>query len=128
MLVRLSLTRNTPGRGYKLNNGTPKFETVADRRHQPYCLDYLASPTSIDVITVKRHESGLLEEVTSNAEDRSAFIAVKLIETGELLAKAGLRQAVIGDAGVTETADFMFDPFDPRELTEVNQALRRFGF
>ena len=128
MLVRLSVMRNDPGRGYKLNNDTPKFETAADRHHQPYCLDYLASPTSIDVVTVKRDKRGLLEEITSNAEDRSAEIAIKLIETGEFLAKAGLRDRVLGAAGVTETADFMFDPFDPRELTEVNQALRRFGF
>lgn len=128
VLVRLSIGPNAAGRGYQLNDKTPTFSTVADRRHQPYCLDYLASPTSIDVVSVKRHESGLLEEVTSNVEDRSAEIAIKLIETGEFLAKAGFRDRVLGAAGVTDTADFMFDPFDPQELTEINQALRRFGF
>ena len=128
VLVRIALKRATePGRGFQLDKETPKFPTVADRRHQPYCLDYLASPTSKDVIAVERGTNGLLQKVYSNVKDRSTQIALTLIQTGALFAKAGLRSGVLG-AGPQETVDFTFDPFDPQELSEINRAMRRFGF
>ena len=128
VLVRLSVSPTGTGRGFKLDHDTPTFQTVADRRHQPYCLDYLASPTSKDVIAVERGTNGLLLKVVSNAEDRSTEIALKLIDTAALFTKAGLRARTLESAGATETADLTFDPFDPYEMTEANRALRRFGF
>jgi hypothetical protein len=130
VLVRLSVSLNDApgGRGFKLDNNTPAFETVADRHHQPYCLDYLASPTAKDVVAVERGTNGLLLKVVSNAEDRSTQIALKLIDTAENFTKAALRARTLGVAGTTETGDFTFDPFDPQEMTEINRALRRFGF
>src|SRR5262245_22061054 len=64
VLVRLSVVANGidaktgSSRGFRLESdlGTT---FVADRRHQPYCLDYLASPTSKDVIAVQRETNGL---------------------------------------------------------------------
>jgi hypothetical protein len=128
VLARLSVSRSDDKRGFKLDNNTPTFQTVADRRHEPYCLDYLASPTSKDVIAVERGTNGLLLKVVSNAEDRSTEIALKLIDTAENIAKAALRAGTLESAGPTETADLTFDPFDPLEMTEANRALRRFGF
>ena len=127
VLVRIALKRAELGRGFQLDKETPKYVTVADRRHQPYCLDYLASPTSKDVIAVDRGTNGLLQKVYSNVKDRSTQIALTLIETGALFAKAGLRSGVLG-AGPQETVDLTFDPFDPQEMSEINRALRRFGF
>jgi hypothetical protein len=129
VIVRLSVSRNdAPGRGFKLDNNTPAFQTVADRRHQPYCLDYLASPTAKDVIAVDRGTNGLLLKVASDTQDRSTEIALKLIDTAENIAKVALRARTLNVAGATETGDFTFDPFDPQEMAEINRALRRFGF
>jgi hypothetical protein len=133
VLVRLSVSKDSAGPGFKLDTGIPEFTTVADRRHQPYCLDYLASPTAKDVIGVQvgqqGHANGLLQRVTSNTEDRSKQIAINLIQTAENVTLSAFRKAKLGaGAGATETGDFTFDPFDPQEMTEVNRALGRFGF
>jgi hypothetical protein len=133
VLVRLSVSRADTGRGFKLDNSTPETQTVADRRHQPYCLDYLASPTAKDVIGVQVGQqgnapNGLLQKVTSNTEDRSQQIASTLIQTAENITLSALRAQKLGAAGPNETGDFVFDPFDPQEMTEVNRALFRFGF
>ena len=50
-----------------------------------------------------------------------------LIQTGEQLARAAFRSRTL-EAAATETADLTFDPFDPQDMTEINQAMRRFGF
>ncbi len=134
VLVRLSVSRNGSGPGKLVaEDSTPQFQTVADRRHQPYCLDYLASPTAIDVIAVQigkeGNPSGLLQRVNSNTEDRSQQIVTKLIQTAENLTVSAFRKQRLGvAAGAPETGDFTFDPFDPQEMTEINRALRRFGF
>jgi hypothetical protein len=132
VLVRLSVSRNGSGPGM-LEDKTPEFQTVADRRHQPYCLDYLASPTAKDVIAVQvgkeGNPSGLLQNVSSNTEDRSQQIVTNLIQTAENLTVSAFRKQRLGvAAGAPETGDFTFDPFDPQEMTEINRALRRFGF
>lgn len=127
-LVRIAIAPNAGGRGFRLDKATPTFQYVADRHHPPYCLDYLASPTSKDIIAVNRTNNGLLQKVFSNIEDRSAEIAFKLIDTAELLTTAALRSGQFDAAGTQETADFTFDPFNPVEMTEINKALRRFGF
>ncbi len=126
-LVRVKVVANAIGRGFKVDRDQPEFTTVADFRHQPYCLDYLASPTSKDVIAVKRAANGLLQEVFSNVIDRSAEIAITLAKTGALFAQAGARTSILGAAAGEAPPDLMFDPFDPLELTEINRALRRFG-
>lgn len=132
LLVRVAVgpvdSATTGGRGFRLEKNTPDYQYVADRRHQPYCLDYLASPTAKDTIAVERTSNGLLKQIYSNAEDRSAEIAFKLIDTAELLTVGALRSGGLGAAGPRDTADLSFDPFDPEEMTEVNKALRRFGY
>ncbi len=127
-LVRVKVMPNDIGRGFKVDRDQPAFATVADFRHQPYCLDYLASPTSRDVVAIKRSANGLLQEVFSNVVDRSAEIAITLVKAGALFAQAGARTSVLNGAAAGEAPpDLMFDPFDPLEMTEVNRALRRFG-
>jgi hypothetical protein len=124
-LVRISVgPAAAPRRGFDLNNDTPSLEWVADRR-QMYCLDYLASPTSVDIIGVERTPTGLLTKVASNTDERSADIAIKLIDTAQQAAIAAFRSGDL-DSAAAQSADIQFDPFDPRELKMVNVALRRF--
>ena len=100
---------------------------VADR-DQPFCLDYLSSPTSDDLIVVKRDPKGLLVSVTSEVEDRTPEIANALIETAEAAVIAAARAAALEAARDGDRLDVEFDPFVWQELLTVNRALKRFGF
>lgn len=100
---------------------------VADR-DQPFCLDYLSSPTSDDLIVVKRDPKGLLVGVTSEVEDKTPAIANALIETAEAAVIAAARAAALEAAGAGDRLDVEFDPFVWQELLTVNRALKRFGF
>lgn len=109
--------------------------TVADRRHQ-YCLDYLSNIFAADHINIRRNNHQLLERVFSNVRDQSVTIAEKLIEAGGLLAAslgpgAGGRSTFDNATPENQTvrvAEFEFDPFEYGEITEVNNALRPFGY
>lgn len=94
---------------------------------EPYCLDYLASPTSRDEIGIIRTPEGLLQRVYTRAEDKSGEIVKRLIDTSFLLAGAGGREFV-GEFTGTEEGNFTFDPFDPWDAARINAALRVFGY
>jgi hypothetical protein len=96
--------------------------TVADRS-QAFCLDYLSSPVSQDVVTVSRDANGLLQSINSNVEDRTPAIATALIQTAENLAIASARSTALP----IDKLDLTFDPFDWHDLILAKKALRRFA-
>lgn len=100
---------------------------VADRE-QTLCLDYLALPTSQDVVTVQREPNGLLSSVYSNVEDRTPQIVNSLVAIGTNIALERGRTGLFDTAQPNETLDVEFDPFVWGELMVANDALRRFGF
>lgn len=100
---------------------------VADRA-QPLCLDYLASPTSDDIVTVSRGEKGLLDKITSNVYDKTPEIADKLIQTAQQIAIAAGRSQTTTDAQIHDKLDLQFDPFVWEEMITAKTALRRFGY
>ena len=114
---------------------------VEVRRHPDrslvFCLDYLSSALSHDVIQVKKwpidktaqdRKSSFLGAVIVNAQDRTVFVIEALLRA--------LFIAVSGDpdfqprtGNAAETlADLEYDPFDPRESAEVNTRLSRLGY
>jgi hypothetical protein len=105
---------------------SPSITTVADRT-QAFCLDYLSSPVSKDVVTVQRGDNFLLQSINSNVEDRTPQIATALIQTAENLAIGAARVAPLAPLPA-DKVDLQFDPFAWRDLILAKQALRRFGF
>jgi hypothetical protein len=99
--------------------------TIADTK-QAFCLDYLASPQSIDLVVVDRSPLGLLQRINSNVEDRTPQIAQMLIQTAENLAIAG-RAAALPNTQ-SDSLNIQFDPFNYADMVETKKALRRFGF
>lgn len=125
-LVRLVATLTTnPGEALPILNLELQPVIVADRS-QTLCLDYLASPTSKDVIGVQRDPNMLLKRVGSLAQDQTPEILKTVIATGAELAVAGGRSGT-GEAGRTEWLDITFDPFGPAEMADAKRALRRLG-
>jgi len=98
-------------------------ETHADR-NQAFCLDYLASPTSVDNVVVQRTEEGLLTSINASVEDRTPAIITSLVQTAENLAIAGARSTAV--PGQIETLNIQFDPFVWEELMLAKAELRRF--
>ena len=102
-------------------------------RSRLYCLDYLASPTSIDAVRVWKNPDGLLARVTARAEDQTVEIAKKLIQTiFTLLVGFGGVEDPGGRAGAdnvpwVDVFDAEFDPTDPASSQDVNKRLRDFG-
>ncbi len=107
---------------------------VADRR-AGYCLDFLASPTSKDVIEVKRDAQGVLEEVNSDAYDKSKDIAQTLVQaifTGIVDGPfdptfTQVSPAAAGDRKLEQEFDAEYDPADGHQAGLVNNRLRDFG-
>lgn len=116
-----------PQLGFMIDDTDPTVVPSSDRR-QLFCLDYLTSPTSDDIIAVERDENtGTLKTVASDVTDRTPQIAQTLVNTAENLAIAGARGALL-TAAPGDTVDLQFDPFDLVELRTVNHSLRSFGF
>ena len=90
-----------------------------------YCLDYLASPLSSDMIAVSRTADGLLTAITSAVEDRTPQIVENLAETAKNLTLAAAR-GLTTDAAPGDTLDIVFDPFDPGEFALAQKALVAF--
>jgi hypothetical protein len=101
--------------------------TIADRL-QAFCLDYLASPTSIDVVSVDRSAQGLLQRINSNVEDRTPAIAQALIQTAENFAIAAGRGTPATSSPVADSLNIQIDPFSWNDLMLAKKSLRRFGF
>jgi len=126
--VTQSATNNAYGIALSLN-------TVADRT-MSFCMDFLTSPTSDDLLVVQRN-GGLLNNIHSNASDQTSAIAETLIDTGLVgitgNPNVGLRDAMLRAAKVKigttiQAADLIFDPFDRDRLAQINQSLASFGF
>src|SRR5690606_7244844 len=83
-----------------------------------------------------RNKHNLLTRVFSNVKDQTKDIAIKLIDAlGVAAANARAGQlnsarAALIDEGKTKimVAAYEFDPFDHSEITEINRALRDFGY
>ena len=102
---------------------------VADRANG-YCLDYLAAATSKDTFVVQKNADNLLLKITSSAEDRSAEIAKKIVQTvfKGLEAAAGFR-ADEGDPRLSGVAfEAEYDPFNIDQANLINDGLADFGF
>lgn len=101
--------------------------------NHPYCLDYLASPTSDDTFTVQKNRH-LLEKITTIADDKSVEIAQKLIQalfvglSGNADFDRNLRSGGRPQLGSTLRFQGEFDPFDMKEVARVNDAINDFGF
>jgi len=119
---------------------------VEIRRHPDrslvFCLDYLASSLSHDVINVKKWptvgatapaqelKSSFLGAVLINARDRTVFVIEALIRAAFIAASGNPEFAPRNlNVGATSEllADLEFDPFDPRESAEVNTRLSSLG-
>lgn len=105
----------------------PNVRAVADARHV-YCLDYLASPTSDDIVDVKKTNEGLLTLVATDIIDKSREIAVTLTRAAFTLA-TGLRTQTLGSDG-TRSVRFRYevDPFDHADMAAMNGRLSSLGF
>lgn len=91
-----------------------------------FCLDFLASFTSIDKLVVKKHkETQLLTEITVNTDDQLPE-AVETLATGLSTLATPLR------AGTAELPPLKFEdefnPLDPADVAILNSRLRDFGF
>jgi hypothetical protein len=111
----------------KLDQG----ETVADRS-QAYCLDFLSSITSDDLVVVNR-QAGLLQSIRANTADQSAAIISTVIDAAAAAATGDpngvpLRAGVFNNKDLTEIANYAFDPFDRYRLAQINDAISTYGF
>ncbi|MEM8971185.1 MAG: hypothetical protein AAGD43_03875 [Pseudomonadota bacterium] len=142
---------SSAGNPYMIQQIDPR--TRADRRFS-FCLDYLASPFADDIIQVDRgkaadRKQGLTSEtnkgsrgatpflqlVTSNAVDQTALVVRKLIRTifvgisqNPNFQPASRADRLQKGSNFVVEAELEFDPFDAKEVAEVNQRLRQMGF
>lgn len=122
----IKLTASSDGARVTLDPDTIGVALVPDRRYD-LCLDYLNSPTSDDMLFVRRTPNDLLQEVSSDVTDRTPQIAQKLIIAASNFMIAAARGGA-GSGGRTERLDLAFDPFDRKEMASARTALRHFGF
>lgn len=122
----ITLTASSDGARTALDPDTIGVALVPDRRYN-LCLDYLNSPTSDDMLVVRRTSGDLLQYVSSDVTDRTPQIAQKLIVAASNFMIAAMREGA-GKAGRAERLDLAFDPFDRREMAAAKTALRHFGF
>ena len=101
-----------------------------------YCLDYLQAATSDDLIRVWRNDQGLLQKISSDANDQSAYILKTVIAT-IFTAFTGLdigpdgeeRAATFGEADdAAPVFSAKFDPTNRERLAIINQQLNSYGF
>jgi hypothetical protein len=105
-----------------------------------FCLDYLASSLSHDIINVKKwpasasatpaQKTSFLGAVLINAQDRTVYVIEALLRAAFIAASGNPnfqpRDLPVGSKLET-LADLEFDPFDPRESAEVNTRLTSLG-
>lgn len=113
------------------------YRRVPDARFG-FCLDYLARPTSDDIVNVRKYkESQLLGLVSSDAVDESRFALQTLIRSAFILASGDPtfgssygRSFAEGTAGARKVTVFKaeLDPFDATRTAEINQALHDYGY
>lgn len=126
------------------NNALSLTSPVEILRHPDrslvFCLDYLASPLSHDIITVKKwpataaatqaQKTSFLGAVIVNAQDRTVYVIEALLRAAFIFASGNTgfapRDLPVGSTFET-LADLEYDPFDPRESAEVNTRLSALG-
>lgn len=108
-------------------------------RSRGYCLDFLASATSIDTFVVQKdQDEHLLSKITSNADDQSKVIAENIIQAvfvalsgkHDFLAADGKKRSFTGGAiPATSTRAFgaEYDPFNVAQTALVNDGLKEHG-
>ena len=101
-----------------------------DRDHG-YCLDYAPAATAADKVYVKKTANYLLQTISTQAIDQSAYIITSLISAGFRgiagLAGGGYRaDAKPVKVGTAFRAEY--DPFDVERSVVVNEALTHLGF
>jgi len=111
--------------------------TRADPSRQ-FCLDYLASVTSKDSLRAVKTEEDVLQKISSRAEDQSAEIIKKLLQTIFTLiigfggGPGSEGRAADGDAFAkvpwVEIFRAEYDPTDTGETAFINDRLKEFGF
>jgi hypothetical protein len=126
-LLQISVVNTTADGKTETALEGPTVRAVADLRHV-YCLDYLANPTSHDIVDVKKTEEGLLSLVATDILDKSREIARTLTQTTFTLA-SGRRAETAGSTGTKSNRfRYEFDPFDHADMAAMNERLRTLGF
>jgi hypothetical protein len=123
---------------------------VPDSQHV-FCLDHLASAFSSDEIRVHKNKINVptgaspqdaitdastpyLQLIASKAVDHTAGIIRRIIRIAFIVLTnrpdfTPARSAVIGGAAnAVVVADFKVDPFDFKEMADVNESIRKLGF
>lgn len=111
------------------------------RRTDPalvFCLDYLASATSHDIITIEKsprgaaqaEKSAFLGAVLVNASDKTVTIVRTLLRAFFILAtgKSDFEPNRADQIPPEVLAELEYDPFDPRESAVVNARLSKLGY
>ncbi len=118
-------SREQPSGNLVLN--AVEVHAVPDRRHG-YCLNFRTSPVHNERLTVRKTK-GILQEISSFAEDKTPEIANTLVETvfAGLSGDRSFRTRAVGGIFVQPfKADF--DPFDEMETAVLNDSLNDLGF
>jgi hypothetical protein len=145
-LLRVEVKRYPAGNTEIAPEAENRFRLVVDGLHREadperfYCLDYLQVLTSDDLIRVWRNNQGLLQKISSDANDQSAEIFKTIIQTiftaisgnPDFDPLAGQRKVESGERGTgTEPVtvfEAKFDPTNGERLAYINDHLRRYGF
>ena len=135
-LITVKITPGVPAASFAITvDNTPEGATYVADRNETYCLDFLLSYLSEDRVGIQRNSDGLLQRVYTQADDKTAKIALDLIQAGADLAASDAgslgRSAArprFADNVAPVLASFQFDPFVEREAREVNYALSEFGY
>lgn len=123
--ILLSIKQDGENSPYELVlSGT---KPIADRQ-RIFCLDYLGSALADDTVHVNRDIHGLLQLVSSVADDKSKQIAETLIEVGVIAATGNPNFAITRSTKIRRgedviLAEYQVDPFDREQLAELNRAL-----
>ncbi|MER3354173.1 MAG: hypothetical protein RLQ73_09475 [Hoeflea sp. D1-CHI-28] len=131
-LLTVKVAENTASSGiYSIN--VKKDQLVSEP--ETYCLDFLTSAFSDDRIGIKRSGNLLLERIYTSADDKSRDIALAAIQAGGDLIAAGRARSLLRDGDADDAnqdavplAELPFDPFNKREVMEVNAAIRAYGY
>lgn len=120
------------------DNGKPQFKEVKvvphGDRSSGYCLNFLASTTSKDTFVVQKDPTEqVLQLITSRAEDRSAVIADKVIQTVFRGLEAGaagtdFRAAREEAPRLANAFQGEYDPFNEQQARLLNDGLKDTGF
>ena len=101
-----------------------------------YCLSYLASPTARDTVRAWKTEEGVLNRISARAEDQTAEIIKKILQTIFTLvigfgSPSGDVPRLLEDGNDVPWIEIFRAEYDPTDLAEtafINNRLKDFGF